>query len=204
MSYEYEDLFSPEDNVCRVSMERVSKMLHGMVVWSNIFFIIAGVLAFYVKLYIPAGIFISAGIISTIYHSGYDFLGITNEIWDNIDVSMTLVSTVIIGIYGIFILSRSVYEPGISDKVLSVMALFLNALGVTCFILSTMSIKFDRPNENTGFTGPIFASVETDSQICSKKKAEINYLVYHNLWHIFIAMGSIITIAILSKFAKSI
>lgn len=188
---------------CLYSIDRVSKMLHTIVVWSNLFYIVAGIIALYTRHKIFGFILLLSGIISIVYHSGWHVFGITNQTWDKIDVGTAIIGTITLLIYGVIILiqnhANDIYNTTRSNIIIFAFVI-LTILTLVVFAIATF-VNEGNKDPHIGIIGPIIAGPQSDQErddLCRERKRQITYLVYHSIWHILSAMIALFYVTLIT------
>lgn len=181
---------------CEESLDKVAKILHTLVVWSNLFYLFAALIAFYGKHHLLGYIFLAITIISTIHHSNWNVV-LGRKAWDYIDVATATGGSLAILVYGLWYVfinreldifkTKRTFMIGIFFVLLSFFALF--AFGVATWVTKDEPVQ----DPDQGLTGPL-AGATADAQEkvhveCDIRSRQIQYLIYHSIWHV---MGGIV------------
>ena len=186
---------------CEQSIIKLSKICHTLVVWSNIFYILAAIVAFYTGHRAIGVIFLIIATTSVIHHSNKDD-GLKTSIWGKIDSATTTAGSLAILIYGVWqifvkrkhdvLKSKRTFMIGIVFVFLALLALVIFGFAMTI----TSGLKTNDPTK--GVCGPLSdaarlgtAVVNKNDQTCYTRSLQTQYLIYHTIWHM---LGGIVGI----------
>jgi hypothetical protein len=168
---------------CEQITDKLLSNLHYLVVYSNFFYLLAGIYGLFVSKFLPGKmslfilflsiLFILTAIISTIYHGTKgNFIGYLDT-----------VLAVFVSVYSIIIVVYLLYYKKVNLSI-SFLLLIISLIGLYLFYLDK-SKKFKDTSKVKGIFGPIYKAV----QYTEITKEENNYRlimrnVFHTLWHI--------------------
>lgn len=170
---------------CINSLDNIEKVMHTLVVWSNIFYILAAMMAIIGGYKILGVLFLILAVVSTIHHANLNFV-LSQYIWVKLDVTLANIIGLGATIYAIWYVIKNKQYKDRRNIVLYISIFILTILSITAFVLSHHSLKPENlpQDEEKGFTGPIFADIKsTQEYTCEQKAKIIMYLVYHTIWH---------------------
>ena len=170
---------------CINSLDNIEKVMHTLVVWSNIFYILAAMMAIIGGYKILGVLFLILAVVSTIHHANLNFV-LSQYIWGKLDVTLANIIGLGATIYAIWYVIKNKQYKDRRNIVLYISIFILAILSITAFVLSHQSLKPENlpQDEEKGFTGPIFADIKsTQEYTCEQKAKIIIYLVYHTIWH---------------------
>ena len=188
---------------CQESYNNLLQVLHDICIYSNIFYLIAGVMALvtFKKYYKLFGIFIlSIAIVSVIHHSNKD-VGFKRDAWSVLDVVLANVGCLI----GMIVLLYLMSKKRIHLR-LAIVTIILGILAILFFILS--EVESSRAEKTIGeadsvksWDGPIFTVTKSNAKdIYKGKSQQAMYLTYHSIWHIL--SGLTIMVWVISVITK--
>ncbi len=188
---------------CQESYNNLLQVLHDICIYSNIFYLIAGVMALvtFKKYYKLFGIFIlSIAIVSVIHHSNKD-VGFKRDVWSVLDVVLANVGCLI----GMIVLLYLMSKKRIHLR-LAIVTIMLGILAILFFILS--EVESSRAEKTIGeadsvksWDGPIFTVTKSNAKdIYKGKSQQAMYLTYHSIWHIL--SGLTIMVWVISVITK--
>ncbi len=188
---------------CQESYNNLLQVLHDICIYSNIFYLIAGVMALvtFKKYYKLFGIFIlSIAIVSVIHHSNKD-VGFKRDVWSVLDVVLANVGCLI----GMIVLLYLMSKKRIHLR-LAIVTIILGILAILFFILS--EVESSRAEKTIGeadsvksWDGPIFTVTKSNAKdIYKGKSQQAMYLTYHSIWHIL--SGLTIMVWVISVITK--
>ena len=188
---------------CQESYNNLLQVLHDICIYSNIFYLIAGVMALvtFKKYYKLFGIFIlSIAIVSVIHHSNKD-VGFKRNAWSVLDVVLANVGCLI----GMIVLLYLMSKKRIHLR-LAIVTIILGILAILFFILS--EVESSRAEKTIGeadsvksWDGPIFTVTKSNAKdIYKGKSQQAMYLTYHSIWHIL--SGLTIMVWVISVITK--
>lgn len=186
-----------DTNTCDYTYDRVIKLLHTLMVISNFIYFMSGIVAYLSGFKVFGMLFIVISIISTIYHSGYDTLTISNDTWHTIDTVFSTSVTVSIVLYALYQMYL-LYTSGnftVQKKIIFINVVILNGLGILMFVLAvTAERNFKvQPDDLTIFAHPQ-KNIQPDWE---QRRKNLNYMVYHILWHVFSSIGVMVGITLM-------
>ena len=172
---------------CQESYNNLLQVLHDICIYSNIFYLIAGIMALvtFKKYYKLFGIFIlSMAIVSVIHHSNKD-VGFKRDAWSVLDVVLANVGCLIGMIVLLYLMSKKRVHLR-----LAIVTIMLGVLAILFFILS--EVESSRAEKTIGeadsvksWDGPIFTVTKSNAKdIYKVKSQQAMYLTYHSIWHI--------------------
>ena len=172
---------------CQESYNNLLQVLHDICIYSNIFYLIAGVMALvtFKKYYKLFGIFIlSMAIVSVIHHSNKD-VGFKRDAWSVLDVVLANVGCLVGMIVLLYLMSKKRVHLR-----LAIVTIILGVLAILFFILS--EVEASRAKNTIGeadsvksWDGPIFTVTKSNAKdIYKGKSQQAMYLTYHSIWHI--------------------
>ncbi len=172
---------------CQESYNNLLQVLHDICIYSNIFYLIAGIMALvtFKKYYKLFGIFIlSMAIVSVIHHSNKD-VGFKRDAWSVLDVVLANVGCLIGMIVLLYLMSKKRVHLR-----LAIVTIMLGVLAILFFILS--EVESSRAEKTIGeadsvksWDGPIFTVTKSNAKdIYKGKSQQAMYLTYHSIWHI--------------------
>jgi len=188
---------------CQESYNNLLQVLHDICIYSNIFYLIAGIMALvtFKKYYKLFGIFIlSIAIVSVIHHSNKD-VGFKRDAWSVLDVVLANVGCLI----GMIVLLYLMSKKRIHLR-LAIVTIMLGILAILFFILS--EVESSRAEKTIGeadsvksWDGPIFTVTKSNAKdIYKGKSQQAMYLTYHSIWHIL--SGLTIMVWVISVITK--
>jgi hypothetical protein len=176
---------------CEQSIDKVTEILHTLVVWSNVFYILAALISFYGGHKTLGIIFCFIAVISVIHHTNWN-IGFSSKTWGNIDVATATAGSLAILAYGLWFVfinrglaifkTRRTFMIGIFFVMLSLLALFV-------FGIALYSVKdIDPDDPEKGIFGPLTGAmkagnVKKANELCYKRSKQQEYLIYHTIWH---------------------
>lgn len=172
---------------CQESYNNLLQVLHDICIYSNIFYLIAGIMALvtFKKYYKLFGIFIlSIAIVSVIHHSNKD-VGFKRDAWSVLDVVLANVGCLVGMIVLLYLMSKKRVHLR-----LAIVTIILGVLAILFFILS--EVEASRAKNTIGeadsvksWDGPIFTVTKSNAKdIYKGKSQQAMYLTYHSIWHI--------------------
>lgn len=181
---------------CDISLKKVSTTMHKLVVWSNTLVLAAAAILFYNRQYIITIILLGMSITSIIYHTKFHVLFTTNT-WDAIDtVSAVIGTTIVMTKLYIMFQNGQVDLTSRRNKLLLGAVIIMILVAAITFTISSSLLK-GHDATITGFMAQnSLAYTQTEAQVCDIRQNEIQYQIYHMLWHIFSGL-SIMGLAIL-------
>lgn len=188
---------------CQESYNNLLQVLHDICIYSNIFYLIAGVMALvtFKKYYKLFGIFILCiAIVSVIHHSNKD-VGFKRDVWSVLDVVLANVGCLIGMIVLLYLMSKKRVHLR-----LAIITIMLGILAILFFILS--EVESSRAEKTIGeadsvksWDGPIFTVTKSNAKdIYKGKSQQAMYLTYHSIWHIL--SGLTIMVWVISVITK--
>jgi len=186
---------------CINSLNNIEKVMHTLVVWSNVFYILAAIMAFIGGYNILGILFLIVAVVSTIHHANLNFV-LSQYIWGKLDVTIANIVGIGAMIYASWYVIKNKEYKDRRNIVLYISIFVLAILSITAFALSHQSIKpEDLPqDEEKGFTGPIFADMKsTQEYTCEQKAKIIMYLVYHTIWHMLGGIAGMFLVLVIVK-----
>ena len=172
---------------CQESYNNLLQVLHDICIYSNIFYLIAGIMALvtFKKYYKLFGIFIlSMAVVSVIHHSNKD-VGFKRDAWSVLDVVLANVGCLVGMIVLLYLMSKKRVHLR-----LAIVTIILGVLAILFFILS--EVEASRAKNTIGkadsvksWDGPIFTVTKSNAKdIYKGKSQQAMYLTYHSIWHI--------------------
>lgn len=186
---------------CINSLNNIEKVMHTLVVWSNIFYILAAIMAFIGGYNILGILFLIVAVVSTIHHANLNFV-LSQYIWGKLDVTIANIVGIGATIYASWYVIKNKEYKDRRNIVLYISIFVLTILSITAFALSHKSIKPKGlpQDEEKGFTGPIFADMKsTQEYTCEQKAKIIMYLVYHTIWHMLGGIAGMFLVLVIVK-----
>lgn len=179
---------------CEDYMDKVLKILHTNVVWSNIFYLIAGIYALIKHQYAFGLIILLIGIISTIHHSNYN-LFFSKNTWSKFDGILANILVIITFTY-IAINQYKYFQNHNNFFVPYNIVIFISIFTLLFFLLGFFQ-KLNNPDyqdEDVGIVGPILAE-EDPGLSCKNKSKQAISMVYHIIWHILSGITAILFVS---------
>jgi len=174
---------------CQESYNNLLQVLHDICIYSNIFYLIAGIMALvtFKKYYKLFGVYILLiGIVSVIHHSNEDF-GFKRDVWSVLDVVLANVGCLVGMIVLVYLMSKKRVH-----RRLAYVTILMGLLSILFFILS--EVESTRAEKILGeadsvksWDGPIFTVTDEDGNnkdIYKGRSQQAMYLTYHTIWHI--------------------
>lgn len=183
-----------EESECQKQLIDIHDLLHSLVLWSHIIFLIGGAYALFTKQYILGFGLLFEMIISFIYHSDESSQFFATS--DFYTASILAVITVVIAYQKIVKLQKN-RKDGKELHTLYI-SITLAIIAFTAYILAEHTAPQTGAYDTdkgiyADFTGK---KVDDDDTPITKEKSEIMYLIYHTIWHIVIGIIAIIIISI--------
>lgn len=188
---------------CQESYNDLLQVLHDICIYSNIFYLVAGIMALvtFKKYYKFFGIFIlTIALVSVIHHSNKD-VGLKRDVWSVLDVVLANVG----GLIGMIVLLYLMSKKRVHQR-LAIVTIIMGALAILFFILSEVEASrakktIGEPDSVKSWDGPIFTVTESnDNDIYKGKSQQAMYLTYHTIWHILSGLTVMIwVISVISK-----
>ena len=173
---------------CAISYHNVMETLHGICIYSNIFYLFAGLYALITfsgyKRFM--GIFILLiGIVSVIHHSK-EKAGVSIKFWTILDVALANIGAIIAILILIYlIVVNRVHRPS------GVLTIIVGGFSILMFIFSEIESRRAESSGNPddpihSWAGPIFTEKQSPSPKPNYKamSQEAMFLVYHTIWHL--------------------
>ncbi len=188
---------------CQESYNNLLQVLHDICIYSNIFYLVAGIMALvtFKKYYKFFGIFIlTIALVSVIHHSNKD-VGLKRDVWSVLDVVLANVG----GLIGMIVLLYLMSKKRVHQR-LAIVTIIMGALAILFFILSEVEASrakktIGEPDSVKSWDGPIFTVTESnDNDIYKGKSQQAMYLTYHTIWHIL--SGLTVMIWVISVITK--
>ncbi len=188
---------------CQESYNDLLQVLHDICIYSNIFYLVAGIMALvtFKKYYKFFGIFIlTIALVSVIHHSNKD-VGLKRDVWSVLDVVLANVG----GLIGMIVLLYLMSKKRVHQR-LAIVTIIMGALAILFFILSEVEASrakktIGEPDSVKSWDGPIFTVTESnDNDIYKGKSQQAMYLTYHTIWHIL--SGLTVMIWVISVITK--
>jgi len=182
---------------CEESIDDITEILHTLVVWSNIFYLLAAMVSFYGGHPVLGSIFLVIMVTSIIHHANCNF-GVSERILSYADVSVATLGSLAILLYGlwfVFINRKMAIFKTKRTYMIGVFFVLLSLLALVAFGIATFAVKDINPEDpEHGVVGPIVKAVragdeEKVNKECYDRSRQIQYLLYHTVWHI---MGGIV------------
>lgn len=172
--------------VCKEGIDRLNKILHTLVVISNILYTLMGVASIMMGNKILGMTIIGVSIVSAIYHSNEHIFNIKPSTWAIIDQTLVTV-TISIYMFLLFLKRKQIYKSKISITLIIV--LFICFSLFLCVYYLAIVASDGEKNEENGFIGILYnmnnnEENNIDNEICDKKTKVIKYLIYHVLFHV--------------------
>ena len=190
-----------DNGKCINSLNNIEKVMHTLVVWSNIFYILAAIMAIIGGYNILGILFLIVAVVSTIHHANLNFV-LSQYIWGKLDVILANIVGIGAMIYASWYVIKNKEYKDRRYIVLYISIFVLAILSITAFALSHQSIKPEGlpQDEEKGFTGPIFADMKsTQEYTCEQKAKIIMYLVYHTIWHMLGGIAGMFLVLVIVK-----
>lgn len=190
-----------DNGKCINSLNNIEKVMHTLVVWSNIFYILAAIMAIIGGYNILGILFLIVAVVSTIHHANLNFV-LSQYIWGKLDVILANIVGIGAMIYASWYVIKNKEYKDRRNIVLYISIFVLAILSITAFALSHQSIKPEGlpQDEEKGFTGPIFADMKsTQEYTCEQKAKIIMYLVYHTIWHMLGGIAGMFLVLVIVK-----
>lgn len=166
---------------CEKSLTELEKILHTLVVWSNIFYLLSAIFAFARGYYIFGIMITLLSVISTIHHSG---LGNQN-LWKNLDTLGANITGIIIFIYTLWYVIKNKKYREKTNIILFFIITILTIFTFIFYLFSQIEGRKGFNDEQKGFTGPLLTQSALKASTPEQKSESILYLVYHTIWHMF-------------------
>lgn len=173
---------------CNVYFKKTIKVLHTLIIWSNLIYLMASIKAFSQKQYPIAVLLFLVAVISTIHHSN-----IGNKLFGVLDISGAMTA-------GIYMLYKNYSVNHFKSKVAK-LGMYMSLLSLVFFAASTYQkskyIKIAPEDPNTGSGGPFFTAIlptfskEKQYKILSQQTI---FLVYHTIWHLISGIAAYILV----------
>ena len=188
---------------CQESYNNLLQVLHDICIYSNIFYLVAGIMALvtFKKYYKFFGIFIlTIALVSVIHHSNKD-VGLKRDVWSVLDVVLANVG----GLIGMIVLLYLMSKKRVHQR-LAIVTIIMGALAILFFILSEVEASrakktIGEPDSVKSWDGPIFTVTESnDNDIYKGESQQAMYLTYHTIWHIL--SGLTVMIWVISVITK--
>ena len=188
---------------CQESYNNSLQVLHDICIYSNIFYLVAGIMALvtFKKYYKLFGIFIlTIAIVSIIHHSNKD-VGFKRDVWSVLDVVLANVG----GLIGMLVLLYLMSKKRVHIR-LAIVTIIMGVLSILFFILS--EVEASRAEKTIGesdsvksWDGPIFTVTKSNAKdIYKGKSQQAMYLTYHTIWHVLSGLTVMIwVISVISK-----
>ena len=188
---------------CQESYNNLLQVLHDICIYSNIFYLVAGIMALvtFKKYYKLFGIFIlTIAIVSIIHHSNKD-VGFKRDVWSVLDVVLANVG----GLIGMLVLLYLMSKKRVHIR-LAIVTIIMGVLSILFFILS--EVEASRAEKTIGesdsvksWDGPIFTVTKSNAKdIYKGKSQQAMYLTYHTIWHVLSGLTVMIwVISVISK-----
>lgn len=178
---------------CDVYFKKTIKILHTLIIWSNLIYLMASIKAFSQKQYPIAILLFVVAVISTIHHSNTK-----NKVSGNLDVGGAMVA-------GMYIMYKNYSTNHLKSKVAKI-GMYMFILSIVFFAASEYQkskyIKIAPEDPNTGSGGPFFTAIlptfskEKQYKILSQQTI---FLVYHTIWHLISGIAAYILVLSLKK-----
>jgi len=174
---------------CAQSLNKITQILHTLVVWSNVFYLFAAIMAFMSGYNILGIIMILITAISTLYHINSNMFGISNKIWSVLDVTTATGGSIAILIYGIiFMFKNRGMDIFYTRRTFMIGFIFviLMAFSLLIFIVARLGVGKITPDDpNKGLFGPLIGATPDEiDEKCYTTSRQAEYLIYHTIWHL--------------------
>ena len=158
---------------CQESYNDLLQVLHDICIYSNIFYLVAGIMALvtFKKYYKFFGIFIlTIALVSVIHHSNKD-VGLKRDVWSVLDVVLANVG----GLIGMIVLLYLMSKKRVHQR-LAIVTIIMGALAILFFILSEVEASrakktIGEPDSVKSWDGPIFTVTESNDNDIYKGKS---------------------------------
>ena len=189
---------------CDQSYSSLLKTLHNICIYSNVFYLIAGLYALisFRRWYRLMGLFILIiGVVSVIHHSNEN-LGIDAKVWGVLDVVLANVGAFVAIVVLVYLLTQ--------NKTHIRLAIATFTIAITAIIMFIFSeIESSRAKKNLGSSDPtkswggkIFTAEPTPKDYLGESQQAM-FLCYHTIWHILSGLTAIFwVLSVNSKKAK--
>jgi hypothetical protein len=166
---------------CEESIKKNLKIMHTNVVYSNIFYLLTGIYAIFIKKYLYGLLMILMAIISTIFHSNYNFI-FPNKTWEKIDTVFVFIVIVITVIMIVNV--QSIYRKENDGKLYmpQIGLLIIAAFGFMYFYLNARLSMRKAEDKEVGITGPLLSIIDDD--FCKESTEVMLSVFYHTCWHL--------------------
>ena len=175
---------------CVESYTSLLETLHNICIYSNIFYVIAGLLCFinFKKYYKFVGVgILCIALVSVIHHSNEN-VGLKAPVWGTLDVTLANTGCVICIVVLVYLLLKKK-----THVKLAAATIILGLISIVFFIFSEIeskrisekSVKSGVNDPTKSWGGNIFTKTEDASVIdYTVQSQQAMYLVYHTIWHI--------------------
>ena len=176
---------------CEQSIDRVTKILHTLVVWSNIFYLLAAGISFYAGHKTLGVIFLVIAIVSVVHHSNWN-VGFSSKVWGDIDVGTATAGSLAILAYGLWFVFTNRQLAIFKTKrtfMIGIFFVLISLLALSAFGFALFAVKNVTPDDpERGIIGPLTAAIQSGDNkkaddLCDKRSKQITYLIYHTIWH---------------------
>ena len=172
---------------CAQSYKSLLETLHNICIYSNVFYVLAGLYALitFKSWYKLMGIFILViATVSVIHHSNEN-LGINAKIWGQLDVILANTGALIAMIVLIYLLYQKRTHVG-----LAMGTIIIAFSAIIMYIFSEIEagkVKISDPTKSWG--GNIFTAEQDDY---TDESRQAMYLCYHTIWHILSGLAALL------------
>ena len=190
---------------CTTSYNNLLKTLHGICIYSNLFYLTAGFYSLftfsgYKRL---MGVFILLIAIVSIIHHSNEQAGISVKFWSVLDVSLANIGAIIAMLILCFLIIKNrVHRP--SGAITIIVALFSIVMFVFSQVESMRVKQLGSPNDPTkAWDGPLFTATEDTPTVNFKVMSEqAMYLVYHTIWHLTSGIAALMWVLTMNTHGK--
>lgn len=182
---------------CEQSLNKLTDILHTLVVWSNVFYVFAAAIGFMSGHNIIAVIMLTIAVISTVYHTRLNVAGVSNKVWGHVDVVTAFVGSCIILVYGVYVVVSNRELSLLKSRrtiTIGIVFIIMAVVSIAIFILARISLGgVDPEDPDKGIIGPLVGDSDVDNikKKCYTRFRQAQFLVYHTIWHI---LGGIVAI----------
>jgi len=187
---------------CVESYHNLLEILHNICIYSNIFYIIAGLMCFmnFKKYYKVFGIFLlTIATVSIIHHSNKKVI-MSQTIWSTLDIVLANTCGIVAILTMIYLLSKKKTHVN-----LAITTILMGVISIVFFIFSEIeAVRLGNTTPSDpikSWGGKIFTTTDFNKDIdYTEQSQQAMYLCYHTIWHILSGLTAIIwTISIISK-----
>jgi len=174
---------SEQDQIksCEKSLTELEKILHTLVVWSNIFYLLSAIFAFARGYYIFGIMITLLAVVSTIHHSGTG----NQSLWKTLDGLGAQITAITIFIYTLWYVIKNKKYREKTNIILFFIITVLTIFTFIFFLFSEIEGHKSYNDEQKGFGGPLLTQSALKESTYKQKADSIVYLVYHTMWHMF-------------------